>query len=262
MSDEIKKERSRNCPSISLSAAIECAKKLHQKAGKAKVRAEVAAGALGYAGLNGAALTTLGALNQYGLVDREKGSMIGVSQAAIRIIHPLNKEQEVQTLQELALNPSVFKELFDGGFQSGAEDLIANHLIQNGFTPQKAKKSASVFKENVVIAKLENGSIIKSNEPPDFTLDDAPQDLKDSHAEMFGNPAKDKIKGKNVLAQYSIPIGASEATITFTGEKLSVEDFDALADYIAIFKKQFERKQKSEDGKQALKELDEIRSRS
>ena len=86
--------------------------------------------------------------------------------------------------------------------------------------------------------------------------------MKDSHAEMFGNPAKDKIKGKNVLAQYSIPIGASEATITFTGEKLSEEDFDALADYIAIFKKQFERKQKSEDGKQALKELDEIRSRS
>jgi hypothetical protein len=64
-----------------------------------------------------------------------------------------------------------------------------------------------------------------------------------------------KNKGKKVLAQYSIPIGASEATITFTGEKLAVEDFDALADYVAIFKKQFERKQVSEEREAAIKSL-------
>ena len=49
-----------------------------------------------------------------------------------------------------------------------------------------------------------------------------------------------------MLAQYSIPIGANEATITFTGAELTAGDFDALADYVVIFKKQFERKQKSE----------------
>ncbi len=57
-----------------------------------------------------------------------------------------------------------------------------------------------------------------------------------------------------MLAQYSIPIGASEATITFTGEKLAVEDFDALADYVAIFKKQFERKQAAENKESSVHE--------
>lgn len=49
-----------------------------------------------------------------------------------------------------------------------------------------------------------------------------------------------------MLASYSIPLGANEATITFTGEKLSAEDFTALGEYVTLFKAQFERKQKSE----------------
>jgi hypothetical protein len=260
MSEEIKRERSRNCPNIALSSAVELAKKLYEKAGKAKIKAEVAVNALGYAGLNGAALTTLGALNQYGLVDREKGGIVAISLSAIRLIHPLNKEQEVQTLRELALKPQVFMELFDGGFQKGTEDLIANHLIQNGFTPDKAKKSAMVFKSNIELANLnEDGIKLRSDSKKDeqkkpFELgkDQIPPAIQ----EFLSGGADDKkpLTGKKVLAQYSIPLGANEATIIFTGDKLSVEDFDALGDYVDIFKKQFERKQKTETAKSKFPE--------
>jgi hypothetical protein len=252
MSEEIKRERSRNCPNISLADAIGLAKKLYEKAGKAKIKAEVAVNALGYAGLNGAALTTLGALSQYGLVDREKGGIVLVSPSAIRLIHPLNKEQEIQTLRELALKPQVFLELFEGGFQNGTDDLIANHMIQNGFTPEKAKKSSVVFKANIDLANLKESGIklpsdaSNDTKRTDFTLAGAPKDLQDGHDKIYGDPATDKIKGKNVLAQYSIPLGSNEATLVFKGDKLSADDFDALGEFVEFAKKQFERKQKTE----------------
>lgn len=252
MSEEIKRERSRNCPNIPIGYAVELAKKLYEKVGKAKIKAEVAVNALGYAGLNGAALTTLGALNQYGLVDREKGGIVAISPSAIRLIHPLNKEQEIQTLRELALKPQVFMELFEGGFQSGTEDLIANHLIQNGFVPKRAKGASMVFKANIELANLkEDGIKLPSDNKDDrkinFSVDDAPQSIKDYHEEVTA--ANGKNKGKNVLAQYSIPLGSNEATLVFNGEKLSADDFDALGEFVDFAKKQFVRKQKEEASK-------------
>lgn len=247
MSEEPKRERSKNCPSMTLAGAVDYAKKLYAKAGKTKIKAEVAVNALGYAGLNGAALTTLGALSQYGLISRDKGGIVTISDAAVRLMHPVNDDQKMHTLEELALNPNVFNELYTDGFHNGTEDLIANHLIQNGFTPEKAKKAATVFKENIELANLNGQSINRSDgskkaEKTEFTLEHAPQHLKDEFEARTS--ANEKLRGKAVLAQYSIPVGASEATITFTGERLTVDDFDALADYIAIFKKQFERKEK------------------
>lgn len=245
MSEETKSERSKKCPSMPLSTAIDLAKKLYQKAGKTKIKVEVALNALGYSGVNGAALTTLGALSQYGLVDRDKGSMVSISPVAIRVFHPLNEEQKVKSLEELALNPKVFNELYTNGFQGAEDDVIANHLIQNGFTPDKAKKVAVVFKENIDLANLgvngikcENDS--NASEKTNFTLEGGPPDLV---AEFEARTAGNEKQGtKKMLAQYSIPLGANEATITFIGEKLSAADFDALRDYVDIFKKQFERK--------------------
>ena len=223
-------------------------KKLHTKAGKAKISPEVAVGALGYNGLNGAALGTLGTLTQYGLIDRERGKSVSVSPLAIKLIHPLNPAQETAAKQESALLPQVFKELVSEGFHKCEEELIANHLIQNGFTPDGARKAASVFKENISIAKLEDCGINTSGESE--TEDKAIDTAGDKDAKLIVPLVSiDHSKGKNVLATYSIPLGSNEVTITFTGEELSVYDFDALADYVAIFRKQFERKQNAEASK-------------
>jgi hypothetical protein len=47
----------------------------------------------------------------------------------------------------------------------------------------------------------------------------------------------------HVLARYLIPLGANEATLTITGEcPLSGDDFDALCEYVVMFKKQHGRK--------------------
>src|ERR1700739_4021079 len=94
MSDEnTKRDKSPNCPKMSLSDALDSAKALYDKVGKSRIRREVAAGALGYAGLTGASLTVLGALNQYGLLDQNEAGLIGVSPLAIKILHPVSDRE-------------------------------------------------------------------------------------------------------------------------------------------------------------------------
>src|ERR1051326_9236654 len=159
MSDKIKKDRSPNYPKLPLEEALGLVKQLYAKVGKAKVKAEVAIGPLGYTGLNGASLTTLGTLTAYGLIERERGESVCVSQLAIKLIHPLDPGQDIEAKRICALRPKVFSELFSGGYQIMPEDVLANHLIQQGFTPDGAKKAASVFKANVLFSKLDEDGV-------------------------------------------------------------------------------------------------------
>jgi hypothetical protein len=257
MSVTTKRDRDPNCPKATLADAIEQMKRLYSKAGKAQIAAEVAVTALGYAGMNGAALTSLGTLNQYGLIDRERGSGVSVSPLAIKLIHPLNSEQERESRREAALKPRVFSDILTDGLGECAEDVLANHLIQNGFSPDGAKRAAFVFKANSEFANLGGGGMV-SQEPKEPSPSEVAQSLAmTSHAisptskppiggaGLLKNDALDALMAlgspNKVLARYSIPLGSNEATIIFTGEILSSEDFDALGEYVKLFKKQFER---------------------
>jgi hypothetical protein len=42
-----------------------------------------------------------------------------------------------------------------------------------------------------------------------------------------------------------IPLGANQATLKFSGENLTTDDFDALVEFVEFAKKQFTRKSKS-----------------
>ncbi len=248
MSNEIKRERSPNFPKMPLEQAIETVSRMHKKAGKSKVQPAVAAAAIGYGGINGAALTTIGALSQYGLIDREKTGELSVSQLALRVIHPVNEAQSVSSLREASLRPKVYSELFTGGFQHCDENLIANHLIQLEFTPDGAKKAAAVFKANVDYAKLRDGDVKLDSEPDisqDSTSAVTPAPLISAAPPVTQGIVAQAIN-KKVLASYSVPLGSNEVQIVFTGEQLRPEDFDALADYVALFKKQYQRKLEAE----------------
>jgi len=264
MNDEIKRDRSPNYPKMPLAKAVEIVGTLHNKAGKSQIQQQVAASALGYGGLNGAALTTIGALTGYGLLDRLKGGGISVSPLALKLIHPVNEAQSLAARREAALKPRVYAELFAGGFQHCSEDVLANHLIQQDFTQDGARKAASVFKANVDFAKLtEDTSQLASRDDLTHSAEESTSREMDGQEalrhltsgttiglskaveELRRNQEKQELNNKNVLAKYSIPLGANEATLVFTGENLATEDFDALVEYVQLFKKQFERKLKA-----------------
>ncbi|MFN2622080.1 MAG: hypothetical protein ABR611_04465 [Chthoniobacterales bacterium] len=153
MEEDIKKERSPKYPRIALNEAVDLVRKLHVKAGRANIRAEVALGPLGYSSLNGAALGTLAALKHYGLVDSDRNGL-SVSPLAIRLIHPLNDSQEAEAKKEAALRPKIFSQIFEGGYHDCSEDVLANHLVQIGFTPEGARRASAVYKSTVEFARI------------------------------------------------------------------------------------------------------------
>jgi hypothetical protein len=242
MSDEIQSDKSPRSPNYTLHDALEQVKKLHLQIGKATVKPESAAVALGYKGVNGAALTTLGTLSQYGLIERSKGT-VTVTPLAVRILHPTGDSQLKQSLREAALMPKWFKQIHDNLGQCSVE-VLTSHLVQNNFTPDRAKRTASVYAANKGFTNLEDSSSSKDGET-------SKRGTTGNKIEARARTTVEKAdfeddKGEsNMLAQYSIPLGGNEATLTIKGESLSEKDFDDLKVYIDLFKTHLRRKSAS-----------------
>jgi hypothetical protein len=154
MESEISRDRSPKSPKSSLADAIEKVREVHKKAGKAAIGREALASVLGYAGLTGSSLTHIATLRQYGLLDAN-GSNLSVSPLALRLLHPLNPDQELKARQEAALLPPIFTQLNSESFHIADEGVIANKLIHSGFSAASAKLIARIFKENIAFAKLD-----------------------------------------------------------------------------------------------------------
>jgi hypothetical protein len=243
--EKIKQERSPSSPIISLEGAIALVQQLYKTIGKSKVIPVKAASALGYAGISGASLTTLAALRSYGLIDRAHGEDIAVSAAAIRILHPVNETEKQKELVSLALKPKVFEELFTAGFTASDYEIVTNHLVQRGLTPERARKSAAAYCANYEFANLSGISIFPVDETANKKDPHHRSNQRISQDEKGEFHVWDKTPGDKVLAKYSIPLGACVATIEFTGDSLATADFDDLAEFAKFAKKQWERKSKT-----------------
>jgi hypothetical protein len=252
MNDEIKRDRSPKAPVVPLKEAIALVKKLQSQVGRAKVSMETASKALGYSGMTGVSLTKVASLSQYQLLSRDKGQLF-ISPLAVRILHPTSIEQSQKSLQEAALAPGVFNELFQD-YRDSSEEVIASHLIQKGFAPERAKRVARTFRSNTEYLPQAATAITSVGDEgePDEQLGAASSSqpaVIGAASQVQANPtivrreADASVPSTEVLARYSIPLGENEATLVFTGKSLSPEDFTALIEYVELFKKQFERRQ-------------------
>jgi hypothetical protein len=234
-------ERSPRFPSDSLADAISRTQQLYNATGRSPVASEIAATALGYSGLNGASRTTLAALSGYGLIQRE-GDTHRVSELGLRLIRPLSERDKLAAARTASLKPTVFANIEKNHSDCG-EPVLASILLHAGFTDDGARRAAKVYKENVAFLKsLEQAAGGKlDDQPTDSIPEKQPGILSDSPKDKQAAPPV-TIQGK-VLAQYQIPLGANHAQLTFTGEKLLPEDFDALGEYVELFKRQHMRAQ-------------------
>jgi len=266
MSEEISKSRSPNAPGISLEQALATVQKLYKAIVNASVPAEVAAQSLNYSGMNGAALTTLGALSAYDLIDRVKGK-VGVSSTARTILHPMSEDARKEALRKAALEPRIFTEIHEQ-LHNCAPNVLENFLIHQDFTPERAKKVAAVYAQNAAFANLAEAHNVE--EPKDKT--DSDEEKKPLQSNPRQNRAapdpneernrfNDTTSSKKMLAQYTIPLGANEATLAFTGTELTADDFDALIDFVTFSKRQFERALKSSSSAKS-RALDEGKEKS
>ena len=208
MSDEIKRDKSPNCPRISLEDAIDLARKLLSKLGKAAVKQEVAAGPLGYSGINGASLGTIAALSSYQLIDKERGGTLRVSNTALQILHPQSVSAGKAATQAAAKGPKVFATLLAEGFQHSDEGVIANHLVHMNFTPDTAKKVASVFLKNVKFADLANPEV-ESDAPNTSVTADLEKDSSGT-SESPIDPSRGRVSSE--IGQMPPSVGVPQST--------------------------------------------------
>jgi len=235
-----KQERSPRSPSHSLAESLDNIEKVYRECGRSEVPAEVAAAAMGYSSLSGASRTALASLSYYNLLHRQ-GVMQKVSDVALRILRPLSESSKLEALSIAVKSPQIFADLWDNQ-QNCSENVLSSILVHRGYTEEGARKTARVFKENV-----EFMSAFASLSPVDAP-EEQPQPVPEVSAKSDRKepePVSAAIQREPraaVLATYKIPLGANEAELVFTGEVLEPEDFDALIDYVEIFKRQFLRK--------------------
>lgn len=110
------RQRSRNFPMIDLVKALERLRVLKEAGGGAYTPIEIAAKHWGYSAKSSVLLRTVGALNQYRLLDEDGGGQarrIKPSSLATRILDHYDDTVRQAAIQEAALSPAVYRELWD-----------------------------------------------------------------------------------------------------------------------------------------------------
>jgi len=149
------RKRSPRAPSTPLQEAIERTLKIYDKERRHPTPINVIAQDMGYKNANnGAALSTIASLRQYGLLDRhQEGVLAVVKELEDYKFTPDNNLQHELIIKWLR-TPSLFAELLDkyeGGLPSDGN--IKFDLIQKGFNPTTADACGLVFRQSVEYAR-------------------------------------------------------------------------------------------------------------
>jgi len=118
------------------------------------VQGEELARDLGFKSHSGPARTLIGAMRQYGLLEKQGGGT-GLSPTAQRIIRsPEGSEEHAAAIREAALIPNLFRDLY-ATHRGEPEDAIKSYLkLRRGFTEEGAAVAASAYRDTISFAKL------------------------------------------------------------------------------------------------------------
>ena len=148
------KMRSPNYPAVGLGDSLERVKRLWATEKRTPVDYAVASEAIGYSGISGPSRTALASMKKYGLVESDDKT-VRVSDLALRILHPANDYEQLSALQEAALKPDLFRQLFET-LKEASDGALKSHLITRlGFSEVGAKQVIKSYRDTVVISKLD-----------------------------------------------------------------------------------------------------------
>jgi hypothetical protein len=146
--------RSPNYPSMSLPTAIERARALYKRDGKAAIPIESAVRAWDYTSLNGRSLRALGALRAYGLLEYPEPKKVKLTARALTILlEPDVSFDRMTAVQEAALTPPIFAQLreqYSDGMPSDQSMISA--LVRGNFNEEAATKLISAFRATMDLA--------------------------------------------------------------------------------------------------------------
>lgn len=154
------KARSRNYPSLSLGEALQRARELYKKEGRARVPAPVLVGAWGYNSLNGASLRVLSALRQYGLLEGSNEETRLSPRALTLILEPEDSPDYDEALHGALAEPALFQDIIqEYGDDVPSDGALMSYLVRKqDFSEGGARTLIGSFRESVELVRSRSAS--------------------------------------------------------------------------------------------------------
>jgi hypothetical protein len=236
--------RSPNYPALSLRECCQRTRLLWTKEKRTPVPADVAAKAIGYAGVSGPSRTALASMKKYGLVDSDDKT-VRVSDLALRLIHPPGEQEEIKALQEAALKPELFASLYST-HQNASDDALRSYLITRlDFSESGARQVIKAFRDTMNVAQLDEPD---SKPLIELSSSDSLQMNDNKHVELRYVPDRTAFdahmtrlaSAEQPSKTLTVPVGPdvyAEVRIRGGGGELRSEYIDALCQYLLLAKR-------------------------
>jgi len=170
--------RSPNCPQISFEEAILKGRKVYEKEQAHEAPKSAVAEDLGYSGLNGRALSMIGALRQYGILEGNSEGLC-VTEDAVAYYELDEGVDRTEAMERMIFRPPFFdalRQTFPGILPS--EATLKHHLIKEGFLPRAAEDVVRVYRANVALVaeapKRANTDVESESNPPTHLMHASP----------------------------------------------------------------------------------------
>lgn len=225
------KMRSPNYPALSLPQALALAEKLWQAEKRTPVSNEAASVGMGFKGPTGPARVAIGALRQYGLIDKVEAGHLRLSDEAVTAMFG-NATEKRETLQRMALAPALFQDLA-GAHRDASENAIRSYLLtKKGFADDGARKAARAFRETIALAQPSQSGY---NPPNNDDGGESVTGIDPVPPQSGGVPPTQKPVGDGVLA-LTVPYakGSIGVQIRVTGEALSARHLAVVRKYLQL----------------------------
>lgn len=162
--------RSPSYPNISLSEAISKAQQIYRKEHMSAMVPAVVAEAMGYGGVNGASLKTIGALKKYGLLEGRGDGVRLTKDAQILAIDDPSTPDYRAALARAATAPEVFSDISKQFQSGGSERNIAVFLEKQGYMPDAASTIAKHYKDSMALVATRGGVDEGADGSQDFSM--------------------------------------------------------------------------------------------
>jgi hypothetical protein len=217
-------------PRRSLKDCLRLGKLLLVKISNTQVDPHVAIGAIGYSTMNGAAMSALGALRHYGLIEGPRGKGVSATTVLVRA----SRSDDQALLTELAFRPVVFRHLKEGGFETCTDDILMKHLEGRGLSARAARDAVKIFRANAAFL----GAASDSPAAGPAALPALPVPASPS-----AGPPRSAPPTAKQLATYSFPLAGCDASLVFSGAQLGSEDLAILREHLDVIGRTLAKRQ-------------------
>lgn len=209
--------RSPNYPSMHLGDSIEAVRKVYAEERRSKFPRTSLAAHLGYSSLNGRALSKIGAIRAYGLIDGREDTL-SVSPTAIALLEaPKDSEDFKLALHEAFNAPPLFARIAAEHEETPSPQTLRWWLAKQGYIADAADKALKVYLDSLEVV---NSYVGEYDSPAPDAVKKQPNAMEAAMSDFVSGkaqspyPAGQKIIDDAKREKESLAMGVQERVLT------------------------------------------------